>query len=60
MGFWGGLAIGVVLCFVLVLVFDKPETVINGKNKAKNGGVVNFKPNTNGFFSKFKNRRKRK
>ena len=38
-----GIIIGAFLGGYLVYRFNVPDTVINGKNRAKKGGVINFK-----------------
>ena len=65
--FLGGLALGFLISYILTLYFDKPEMVINGKNKVRKGGNINFSPNITPekkekrkLFDKFKNRRNKK
>lgn len=59
--FFGGMAVGVFLSFIMTLLFDKPTTVINGKNKVKKGGEIDYKLNTDkdGIFKRVFGRRKR-
>ena len=43
--FLTGLVLGILISFILVLLFDKPELTINGKVRAKKGSTVNFDNN---------------
>ena len=40
-----GVLLGILISFILVLLFDKPELQINGKVRAKKGSTVNFDNN---------------
>lgn len=47
MSFWAGMAIGVLISFVVSLLLDKPETVYTIKKlRAKKGGVVDVSQET--------------
>lgn len=54
-------ACGIVLGGFVVKYFNPTDLIINGKNKVKRGGAIDYKLNTekNGFFKRIIRRRKR-
>ena len=58
-------ALGALFGAFLVYVFNPKDITVNGRNRAKNGGIIDFgadfgKPERKGIFSKLKLRRNKK